>query len=58
MWPACLAHAGNNAVIVPLATALLAGPDGLGIDGQQLLVALVLAAVALWRAGREARQAS
>jgi hypothetical protein len=33
-------------VIVPLATAPLAGPDGLGMDGQQFLVALVLAAVA------------
>lgn len=47
VWPACLAHAGNNIVLAPLATALLLGPGGFGEDGVQLLVVLVLAAVAV-----------
>lgn len=40
VWPACLAHAGNNMVLVPLTTALLSGHD------VQLLVVIVLVAVA------------
>lgn len=55
IWPACLAHAGNNMVIVPLTTALLVGPGDSGTQHVQLLVVLVLAAAAtgpfLW-AGR------
>jgi uncharacterized protein len=46
VWPACLAHAGNNLVLGPLTAALLAGPGGFGENGIQLLIVLVLAAVA------------
>ncbi|MFD2768077.1 CPBP family intramembrane glutamic endopeptidase [Micromonospora eburnea] len=46
VWPACLAHAGNNLVLAPLTTALLLGPSGFGENGIQLLVVLVLATVA------------
>ncbi|GIH21312.1 CPBP family intramembrane glutamic endopeptidase [Rugosimonospora africana] len=56
IWPASLAHAGNNLVLAPLTTALLLEPHGFSPDGIQLLVVLVLAAVAVWpflRAGRE-----
>lgn len=56
IWPACLAHAGNNFVLAPLTTALLLGHGGFGHEGIQLLVVLVLAAVAagpLVRAGRQ-----
>ena len=47
IWPACLAHAGNNLVLVPLTTAMLLGPGGFGADAVQWLVVLVLAAVAI-----------
>ncbi|GIJ57086.1 CPBP family intramembrane glutamic endopeptidase [Virgisporangium aurantiacum] len=47
IWPACLAHAGNNLVLAPLTTAMLLGPGGFGADGVQWLVVLVLAAVAI-----------
>ncbi|GAA2847188.1 peptidase [Actinoplanes cyaneus] len=56
IWPASLAHAGNNLVLVPLTTAMLLGPGGFGEDGIQLLVVLVLAAAAavpFLRAGKE-----
>ncbi|GGK78452.1 hypothetical protein GCM10012284_10430 [Mangrovihabitans endophyticus] len=43
IWPACLAHAGNNMVLAPLTTALLLGPDGPGTNTVQMLVVLVLA---------------
>ncbi|MBL7253048.1 CPBP family intramembrane metalloprotease [Actinoplanes sp. LDG1-01] len=44
VWPACLAHAGNNVVLVPLSTALLSG--GFGVETQQLLIVVVLAGLA------------
>jgi membrane protease YdiL (CAAX protease family) len=46
IWPPCLAHAGNNFVLAPLTTALLLGHGDFGQQGIQLLVALVLVAVA------------
>jgi membrane protease YdiL (CAAX protease family) len=46
IWPACLAHAGNNFVLVPLTTALLADQGGFDEDTVQILVVVVLAAVA------------
>ncbi|MER7281147.1 CPBP family intramembrane glutamic endopeptidase [Dactylosporangium sp. NPDC000244] len=58
IWPPCLAHAGNNFVLVPLTTAVLLGHGDFGEQGIQLLVVLVLvlvAALPLVRAGREAR---
>ena len=48
VWPACLAHSGNNMVLAPLTTAMLFGADGgLGYNdtGVQWLVVLVLAAL-------------
>jgi membrane protease YdiL (CAAX protease family) len=56
VWPACLAHAGNNMVLVTLTNAMLDGPGGVGVLDLQLLTVLVLAAVAavpLLRAHRE-----
>ncbi|MER7009299.1 CPBP family intramembrane glutamic endopeptidase [Dactylosporangium sp. NPDC000555] len=56
IWPASLAHAGNNLVLAPLTTALLLGPGGFGENGIQLLIVLVLATVAagpFLRTGRE-----
>jgi membrane protease YdiL (CAAX protease family) len=47
IWPACLAHAGNNLILAPLTTALLLGPGGFDEDGIQLLVVAVLVAVAV-----------
>ncbi|MFI5932053.1 CPBP family intramembrane glutamic endopeptidase [Actinoplanes sp. NPDC051494] len=44
IWPACLAHAGNNMVLVPLTTAVLTGFD---MDSLQILTVVVLAAVAI-----------
>jgi membrane protease YdiL (CAAX protease family) len=55
IWPPCVAHAGNNFVLVPLTTALLFGHGDFGQHGIQLLVVLVLvlvAAVPLARASR------
>jgi len=46
IWPACLAHAGNNMVLAPVTTAMLTGPGGFGDLGVQFLVVVVLAAVA------------
>jgi membrane protease YdiL (CAAX protease family) len=46
IWPPCFAHAGNNFVLAPLTTALLLGHSGFGPAGIQLLVVLVLVAVA------------
>ena len=46
IWPACLAHAGNNLVLAPLTTALLAGRGGFDEDTVQILVVVVLAALA------------
>ena len=57
VWPACLAHAGNNMVLVTLTEGLLNGPGGLGVQGRQLLVVLLLivvAAVPFLRIHREA----
>ncbi|MCO8273983.1 CPBP family glutamic-type intramembrane protease [Actinoplanes sp. TRM 88003] len=56
VWPACLAHAGNNFVLAPLTAALLTGPSGFSPEAQQFLIFAVLAAVAagpFLRAGRE-----
>jgi membrane protease YdiL (CAAX protease family) len=56
IWPACLAHASNNMVIVPLTTALLLEPRGFTADAVSLMTVLVLIAVAalpFLRAGRE-----
>lgn len=47
IWPACLAHAGNNMILVPLTTGALVHPGGLTADGLNLLTVLVLAAVAV-----------
>jgi membrane protease YdiL (CAAX protease family) len=46
VWPACLAHAGNNMVLVTLTDGLLDGPGGFGVQGRQVLVVLVLIVVA------------
>lgn len=46
IWPACLAHAGNNLVLAPLTTAMLLRPGGLDDDGVQFVVVLVLICVA------------
>ncbi|MCM4078569.1 CPBP family intramembrane glutamic endopeptidase [Paractinoplanes hotanensis] len=46
IWPPCLAHAGNNFILVPLTTALLLDHGDFGQHGIQLLVVLVLIAVA------------
>jgi membrane protease YdiL (CAAX protease family) len=46
VWPACLAHAGNNMVLVTLTDGLLDGPGGVGVQNRQLLVVLVLIVVA------------
>jgi membrane protease YdiL (CAAX protease family) len=45
IWPACLAHAGNNMILVPLTSAMLLGAGGLDEDGVQCLVVLVLIVV-------------
>lgn len=60
IWPACLAHAGNNMILVPLTSAMLLGAGGLNDDGVQRLVVLVLVVVAagpFLRIGRPQRGA-
>jgi CAAX protease family protein len=59
IWPACLAHAGNNMILVPLTSAMLLGAGGLNDDGVQRLIVLVLVAVAagpFLRIGRSQRE--
>jgi membrane protease YdiL (CAAX protease family) len=61
IWPACLAHAGNNMILVPLTSAMLLGAGGLNDDGVQRLVVLVLVVVAagpFLRIGRPQREMS
>jgi membrane protease YdiL (CAAX protease family) len=46
VWPACVAHAGNNLVLIPLTTGVLGGPGGFSDNGLQWLTVAVLVAVA------------
>lgn len=59
IWPACLAHAGNNMILVPLTSAMLLGAGGLNDDSVQPLIVIVLIVVAVGpflRLGRPQRE--